>query len=103
MGTEISSLSWIVNSTHAVQYSILPGVNPTFPHTVNLAPSIPGVVVMIINASRESSGQDITSTISADASVLSGSSLQCVANNIIRNSSIQERKGENVIFLMAVQ
>ncbi len=93
MGTEVSSLSWIVNGTHAVQYSLLPGVNPAFPLTVNLAPSIPGVEVMISNASRESSGQDITSTLSASVSVLSGSSLQCVADNIIRSASIQEREG----------
>ena len=103
MGTNVSSLSWIVNGSHSVQYSLLPGVNPAIPFTVNLSPLIPGVAVMITSASRESSGQDITSTLSGSASVLSGSSLQCVADNIIRSASIQEREGKNVIFLMAVQ
>ncbi len=95
VGTEIPSLTWIVN-THSVQYSLLPGINPTFPLTVTLSPPLPGVVVMITSASRGSSGQDITSTISASASVLNGSLIQCVADNIIRNASIQEREGEIV-------
>ncbi len=86
VGTEISALSWIANDTHSV--------NPTYPLTVFLGPPIPGVVVMITSASRGSSGQDITSTLSASASILSGLLLQCVANNrIIRNASIQEIKG----------
>ncbi len=96
VGIEISSLSWIVNDTHSLQYTLLSGVNPTFPFTVSLNPPLPGVVVMIASASRGSSGQDITSTISASVSVLSGSSLQCVDNNIIRSASIQEREGEIV-------
>ncbi len=98
VGTEVSSLTWIVNGTHAVQYSLLTGVTPPdFPLTVSLNPPLPGVVVMITSASRESSGQDITSTLSASASVLSGSLLLCVAdNNLIRNASIQEREGEIV-------
>ena len=93
MGTEISSLSWIVNGTRSLQYTLLPGVNPDFPLTAFLSPPLPGVVVMITSASRESSGQDITSTLSAQASFLSGLLLQCVANNLIRDASIQEIKG----------
>ncbi len=93
VGIEVSTLSWIVNGSHSIQYTLLPGVNPTFPLTASLSPPLPGVVVMITSASRESSGQDITSTLSASASVLNGLLLQCVANNLIRNASIQEIKG----------
>ncbi len=98
VGTDVPILSWIFNGTHSVQYSLLTGVNPPdFPLTVSLNPPLPGVVVMITSASRGSSGQDITSTFSASASVLSGSLLLCEASNIIRNASIQEREGELVI------
>ena len=81
-GTEVAnSLIWRVNDTIRATYTYQPLVdNRPFPHSVTLTSPIPSVQVWVNRASvNQDDSIDIMSTLSGNASVLSGSMVQCTS------------------------
>ncbi len=95
MGNDVSTVSFILNGINTIQYSLLPGINPDLPLTLNLSPPFPGVMVVVLNAARDLNGQDITLVLNANTSVLSGSQLVCAGANDVKSISIQEIGSKN--------
>ena len=93
-GTEVANgLIWRVNNTDRTIYSYQPLVDDRdFPQPVNIDPSIPSVQVWINSASEnQNGGIDIVSTLSGNASVLSGSMVQCINPLNTTSNNIQVR------------
>ena len=76
VGTDIpNTLIWRVNDTDLRGYAFNPSHN--FPRSI---PSLPGIEVLVINASQSSSSQNlinIESTLTTTATLVDGATIQC--------------------------
>ena len=78
VGTDIpNTLIWRVNDTdHRGEYAFLP--SHTFPRSILLSPSLPGVEVLVINVSISNQFRiNIASTLTSAAMLLNGATIQC--------------------------
>ncbi len=88
VGTDISSLTWIINNTYRGTYRYLDG--DPFPQTLSLSPLLPDVNIMITSGSNIW----IESTLNADVSSLRETLIDCSSGDQIRNNTtVQEQQG----------
>ena len=79
LGTDVpNTLIWRVNGTdHRGEYAFLP--SHTFPRSIPLNPSLPGVEVLIINASISNQVLiNVASTLTSTTTLLVGATIQCI-------------------------
>ncbi len=101
MGTEISGLTWSINSTYRGTYDFFSG--DTFPQPISWSPPLPEVTINITSASFSGNHGSIESTLTASVSDLRGTLIECASGvdgvNYLdpSNTNVQESQGTEYI------